>query len=515
MIHNIIGIFDDTNFNDMTGGAKTTQNHNKIKKTKLHMFKMSKNLNESVNTNSDLNLCTTETETETETKTEPNSELNKSSYSIDADKLMPTLLIPLPNANTVTVGIFIKAGSRHETEAYGIAHFLEHMTFKGTQKRTSEQLMLDLDSIGANYNAMTGHEFTLYYISGDPRDILTLLDIVIDLYLNPTYPDTDIKKEINVVLEELRMNEDNNHRQLSIKLFKNLFEGVDQTLARPIIGFKETILKMNRSNIMSYRQKNYMGSNCLLCVSGNFANDEVIPFIEKQFQAKLINQKYSPNLFHNNIIDEPKVTHILTLQPSINRHIHLKKNINQTIINFVFFSYNSYNKNNYAVDLLCDILSNGFSSRLFNLLRNKMGVSYYNNSHNRTFTDKGQFIISVGVDHTSVLKTIQGILNELKLIVKNGITDAELSKSKKQNETSLLFQFKDPYEYLMYYGMNLLTKHPLYNLTDMLNNIESVTMNDIQTIIKQILNRNNLIIGTIGNVSEDVSSQIVQMINNF
>jgi hypothetical protein len=73
-----------------------------------------------------------------------------------------------------------------------------------------------------------------------------------------------------------------------------------------------------------------MGSNCLLCVSGNFANDEVIPFIEKQFQAKLINQKYSPNLFHNNIIDEPKVTHILTLQPSINRHIHLKKNINRT-----------------------------------------------------------------------------------------------------------------------------------------------------------------------------------------
>jgi FkbM family methyltransferase len=105
---------------------------------------------------------------------------------------MKTLIIPLLNSNTITVGIFINAGSRQETEAYGIAHFLEHMTFKGTNKRSSDDLMLELDSLGANYNAMTGHEFTAYYISGDPRDIEKFLDIIIDLYLIPTFPESDI-----------------------------------------------------------------------------------------------------------------------------------------------------------------------------------------------------------------------------------------------------------------------------------------------------------------------------------
>jgi len=220
MIENLLGIFDnlksdsECNSNyEMFGGNRSS---NRLKKTKLLLYDM-------VNTNSD---------------------------SISDSKLsnnhMKTLFIPLPNANTITVGIFIKAGSRHETEAYGIAHFLEHMTFKGTIQRSSDKLMEELDSIGANYNAMTGHEFTLYYISGDPRDTMILLDIVIDLYLNPIYPDDDIKKEINVVLEELKMNEDNNNRKLSNLLFKNIFEGLDSTLSRPIIGFKETISKFNR-----------------------------------------------------------------------------------------------------------------------------------------------------------------------------------------------------------------------------------------------------------------------------
>ena len=167
------------------------------------------------------------------------------------------------------------------------------------------------------------------------------------------------------------------------------------------------------------------------------------------------------------------------------------------------------------MDLLADILSNGFSSRLFNLLRNKMGVSYYNNSFNRNFNDWGHFIINVGVDHKSVVKTIQGILEELSNIVKNGITVNELSKVKKQNETSLLFQFKDPYEYLMYYGLRFINQLPMYNLSDMLNNIESVSMDDMNKVIKQIFRNDNIIIGTIGKVDTNAQNEIENLIKNF
>lgn len=435
----------------------------------------------------------------------------------NGDKGMDTLLIPLPNSNTVTVGIFIRAGSREEddTTSYGIAHFLEHMTFKGTVSRTSEKLMLELDSIGALYNAMTGHEFTLYYISGNPTDIKLLLDIIIDLYLHPTYPDKDIEKERNVVLEELRMNQDQNHKVLTTNIFKELYSDYIDELARPIIGYKETIKNLTRNNIINYRNQNYMESNCLLCVSGNFDKVDVIKKIEELFCAKLMNVKLSPDIFKNSIDKEKKIKPLLSFKKNMKKYINVSKNVNQNIIYFIFNSYNTYNKYNVILDLITDILSNGFTSKLFDLLRNKMGVSYYNNSYNRNFKDTGHFIISVGVDGKSVVKTIDGILKELTKLAENGITENELNKAKKQNETSLLFQFKDPYEYLMYYGMNYLIKYPLYNLTDIMNNIEKVSLDDINNMIKELFKKSNLFIATLGNISQDESKQIVQLIDEF
>jgi predicted Zn-dependent peptidase len=480
-IEDIINIFDNNDTN-MYGGTdrdnNVVKNHTVFKKTKVLAYDMIKN---------------------------------------NGEKGMNTLLIPLPNSNTITVGVFIKAGSRQEdkTTSYGIAHFLEHMTFKGTVSRTSEKLMLELDSIGAQYNAMTGHEFTLYYISGNPIDIKILLDIIVDLYLHPTYPDNDIEKERNVVLEELRMNEDQNHKVLTKNIFNELFSDYIPDLARPIIGYKDTIKNLTRKNIMNYRKMNYKETNCLLCVSGNFEKDIVIKKIEELFCAKLNNVKLSPDMFKENIDNNKKIKSLLTLKKNMKKHINVDKNINQNIIYLVFNSYNTYNSNNVILDLLTDILSNGFSSKLFDLLRNKMGVSYYNNSYNRNLKDTGHFIISVGVDGKSVLKTIKGILNELAKLVENGITEEELQKAKKQNETSLLFQFKDPYEYLMYYGMNYLTKYPLYNLTDIMNNIEEVTLDQINNTTKEIFKKSNLFIATLGNISSDESNQIIKLIDNF
>jgi len=488
MIENLIGLFDNLKNYNLIGGDSTGETKKKkvvIKKTKYTIYNMIENKD------------------------------NLSIDKVDRSKYMKTLLIPLSNANTVTVGIFINSGSRQETEAFGIAHFLEHMTFKGTLKKTSTDLMIELDSIGANYNALTGHEFTLYYLSGDPRDIERFLEIIIDLYLFPIYPEADIEKERNVVLEELRMNDDSNGRVLSKQMFNEIYDTSKPDLARPIIGYKESISILNRDDIMTYRSRNYNGSNCLLCVSGNFERDEVINKIEKCFGSKLSKMSKQENLFFDTIKKENKVNSIQSIKPSIKRHININKDINQTIINFTF---NAYAADNYYInhlDLVSDILSNGFSSRLFDLLRNKMGVSYYNNSFTRTFEDCGQFIIVVGVDHKSVKKTIKCIINELKNIIVNGVTAAELAKSKKQNETSLLFQFKDPYEYLMYYGLNYLKSKPLYNISDMLNNIDNIQLNEVNSIIKEIFKGENLIIGTIGKVSDTESKEIIEIINSF
>ena len=467
MIEDIVGFFNKYN-NEQRGGGTNKD----IKKTKLLLFKMKKSMN--------------------------------------------TLLIPLKNANTITIGIFIKTGSRQEKKAFGIAHFLEHMTFKGTKNITSEELMIKLDSIGAQYNAMTGHEFTLYYISGNPKDIDLLLNIMIDLYLNPIYPEEDIEKERNVVLEELYMNSDNNHRKLGNKIFETLYKDSNsklETLSRPIIGFIESIKKFTRNDIMEYRKKNYNPSNCLLCISGNFNIKKTIGKIEENFNNKLHKTKF--DLFENNINSSYNFDKINSLKPNMNKYIHIDKDVNQTIVNFVFNTYDNYNSNNITVDLVCDILSNGFSSRLFNLLRNKMGVSYYNNSYTKNFSDTGNFIISVGIEPKSVFNVIKEIIYELKQMKLNGITEKELEKAKKQNETSLLFQFKDPYEYLMFYGMNYLYKKPFQNIYTVLNSINSIELENINLIINKIFTKDNFIIGTIGKLSHDLTPEIITLINSL
>ena len=467
MIEDIIGFFNNNNI--QYGGGQT-----KIKKTELLLYKIKKSMN--------------------------------------------TLLIPLKNANTITVGIFIKAGSRQEKKTYGIAHFLEHMTFKGTKNITSEQLMIQLDSIGAQYNAMTGHEFTLYYISGNPKDIDLLIHIISDLYLNPLYPDEDIEKERNVVLEELHMNNDNNHRLLSNKIFETIYKDSNiflKTLAIPIIGHKNTIEKLSRKDILEYRKKNYKSSNCLLCISGNFNKKKILELISSNFKQKISKIKLNPNLFINNINKSMNINTIMNINSTISKYIHINKDINQTIIYFVFNAYDYFNSNNIIIDLLCDVLSNGFSSRLFNLLRNKMGISYYNDSSVKNFSDIGVFFISIGVEHKSVYSAIKEIIYELKQMKLYGITEKELEKAKKQNETNLLFQFKDPFEYLMYYGMNYLNKKPLTNFYNTLNDINNVKLNDINTIINKLFIKDNFMIGTIGNVSSDIHNDIITLINTL
>lgn len=430
-------------------------------------------------------------------------------YNYITKKNMKCLLIPLDNATTITVSFMIPSGSRQETEAFGIAHFLEHMTFKGTKEKTSEEIMLKLDSIGAQYNAMTSYEYTIYYISGDPNDINIILDILIDLYLNPIYPESDIKNERNVVLEELRMTEDKNHRVISDKISYNLYKNIDDGLARPIIGYKETIEKLNREDIIKYRDKHYNISKCLLCISGNFIKKDIKNIIKNKFKTKLKRNKF--NFEYNYDLN---FKYILDYNNNIDRHINIYKDINQSIIYFYFNIIDKNNSNILAIDLICDILSNGFSSRLFNLLRNKMGVSYYNSSFTRVFKKHGNMIINVGVDNNSVIYTIEEILKELNNMRLNGITIEELNKSKKQNQTNLLFQFKNPYEYLMHYGMCILDELPLESISKMIINIQNITLENINNIIKMIFNNKNLIIGTIGKITDEQSLKIKKLIEN-
>jgi predicted Zn-dependent peptidase len=408
---------------------------------------------------------------------------------------LKVVLLPLDNSTTITTGIFINTGSRHETKSYGIAHFLEHMTFKGTTNRTEEDLMIELDSIGAQYNAYTSYEYTIYYIAGNPNDIDSITNIIVDLHYNPTYPDNEISKERKVVLEELDMNLDNNARVLHNKMYESIYNNIDDTLKRPIIGYRETVEKLTRKDIIDYREKNYRTDNSFLMCCGNFNKNKYLELLCKIFK---INIKDIKEIEYNPVDMDDKL--ILRKKDNSPHLIKYEKDINQSIIKFLFNCTDIYSRWNPTTLLLTDILSNGFSSRLFNLLRNKNGITYYNNCNLVNYSDDGHFVITVGVDPNEVDKTIKLIIGELEGLQNqlNKIEEKELNRAKKQNETALLFDFKDSYDYFMFYGMRIMYKQPTYSLSRLYNQLEKVKVDNINKLCNKLLDKNNMYIGIIG-----------------
>lgn len=396
------------------------------------------------------------------------------------------LLIPLHHLTTVSVGIFIKAGSSNEQQNFGLAHFLEHMTFKGTVDKPDGQILKQLDSIGAIYNALTAHEFTLYYISGDPKDVFILLDILIDLLNKPAINISDIEKERTVILDECDMDEDNSYRKLSQTMYSLAYKKTP--LARPIIGYKSTINKIDKKSIVEFRNTYYVSP--ILVITGNFDKTNVLSFLHIKLKKDFVEK----NIGTTQLLYQKHVNFINSRE----RIVHINKATNQTIIYVMFGTFNNNSINKYIIDLICDILSNGFSSRLFTLLRTKLGVSYNINAINRTFSNAGNIIISITVDPKNVFLTLQNLLHELKQIRNIGFLNEEVNIAKKQNKTSLLFEFKDSYEYLFYYGFQHLYNLPLFTINETFDLIDSITTDKINEIAKIIFVKNNIMIGTIG-----------------
>lgn len=413
-------------------------------------------------------------------------------------------------SNIFSAGIFINAGSRHETSAFGIAHFLEHMTFKGTKTKSSEEVNEILDNLGAVYNATTSLEYTSYYLSGNPMDNEKLLEILLELYISPDYPEKDIEKERKVVLEEWRMNQDNYNRQLMEKLRKKILKNADDGLKRPVIGYEDTISKLNKNDILKFRE-NYKPENTVLVIAGKFKKKLIKKLITKNFDQEIFKKSipnYTINIENKFIIPFEK-------NDNKNHTVFIDKDIKQSIIMLSFKAPSMYTKYSGAINLLSDILTSGFSSRIFNLLRNKLGVSYYSNSYFYSLSDCGFFNMTIGLDPTVITNSIKEILLELKNVIKLGITEKELLIAKKRSETSLLFNFKEPMEYVDYYGMIELLKKPYKNIIDVYNEINEVSIEDIILVAKLLFKKNNCYIGVVGPVNKEEIKEIINDENLF
>lgn len=367
------------------------------------------------------------------------------------DNGMRLLFIPMTNSDTVSMGIYVKAGSRYETvKENGIAHFLEHMMFKGTKHMSSVDIATKLDSVGAKYNAGTSYESTYYYLYGHKEYTKLFIDIISDIYINPVFHESDILTERNVVVEELNMMKDEPSEIIHNLMYETLFS--NSSLGLPIIGTKNNILNFTRNDFINFRKNKYTSDRTVFVIAGNFNLKNISKYVVGKFK-------------HNNFENNNSKHIMIPFSPEIKQSkssiiVNHNKNISQTHIIISFKSDNIYSDNLYIYDIVADILASGSSSRLFDLLRNKLGITYFINVYNTSYLHEGVFTIHIGVDNKRVDEAINKILKELKDIKINGITNDELNKAKNIRISSVAVELQTPNDLMSYYGMQEL----IYNV---------------------------------------------------
>ncbi len=396
--------------------------------------------------------------------------------------------IPMKDNPTVTVLVLVGTGSDYEPkEINGISHFLEHMCFKGTTKRPSVKIIAhELDSLGCQYNAFTGSEYTGYYAKGDSKNFKQMFDIVTDIYLNSTFPETEMQKEKGVIIEEINMYEDMPASHVQ-DLFGEVLYG-DQPSGRSTLGTKDNIQKMLRDNFVEYKKTHYVSENTVVIVAGNITNDEVYKEVGKYFKDVSIT-KTGKKPKTKDYQDKPNV-------------LVKYKETDQTHFVLGVRTFDVFDKRNTTLSLLGAVLGAGMSSRLFTKLREEMGVAYYVRAYNQPSLDHGSFQISAGVNNTRTEEVIKEILKECSLIMNEKVSEKELNKVKSLIVGNMKMSLEATDDIANYFGGQELMKKEIKTLEEKIKEVKAVKSEDIQKMAKIIFKDKNLNLAIIGPYKE-------------
>ena len=326
----------------------------------------------------------------------------------------------MPYVNSVSINIIVKVGSRYESdEEAGISHFLEHMAFKGTKTRSAKKIAEEFDMIGGYFNAYTSREQTVYYTKVLNENFDKAIEILADILQNSIFSQVDIEKELNIITQEIAAVNDNPDDLVYEKFYSLAFP--DQSIGRSILGEVENLAKFQKQNFIRFLEKHYNAENIYISVVGNIEHNKVTNFAEKYFLPfpSASRQKLVPAVYKGGFQ-------------------HTKKTLEQTSIALGFESvpYSNITEFYYA-QILSVILGGGLSSRLFQIIREKLGLAYSVGSFNSSYYDSGIFSIYASTDHKNVNKLLNSLMGEIQKIQEN-ISEEELQRAKSQIKTSIL-----------------------------------------------------------------------------
>lgn len=378
----------------------------------------------------------------------------------------------LDHLYTVTVGVFVDVGSVKETaENNGYSHFIEHLLFKGTAKRTSLQISETIDDIGATINAYTAKDNTCFYTKSAADDLETCVDVLSDMYFNAAFPEPELERERGVVLEEINMCEDTPDDVCSDLAAKALFDG--QSLGQTILGNPENIKYSDRHSIQNFKNKYYIPTATVVSVCGKFDFEKLDKLIERYFE-------YNCNRDGLSCVPEPDVKYTSQAYSSV-------KPISQSHLQLAWGGYPIKSPETHANSMLASILGGGMTSRLYQSVREKNGLAYSVYAYPSTYLKAGSFEIYVGMSPENAVKTCRLIKKEINGIVNDGVTERELSRAKTQAVNALYMAVENPMTLMRLYGRSLLKYGELFNVDKDVERYRAVTLDSINGVARRVL----------------------------
>ncbi len=392
--------------------------------------------------------------------------------------------IPMPSATTATVLVLVRCGSKYEPKNLGgISHFLEHMMFKGTERRPGYvDISRELDGIGASYNAFTSKEVTGYYAKAAASKLDTIMDVVFDIFLNSKLEQGAMEIERGPIIEELRMRRDDPQQHIG-RLFEELLYG-DQPAGWEVGGTEETVTSMQAPDLRAWFDTHYVAANTIIAVAGKIDPKQVLQKVEATF-AHIRTADIGSKLATVETQDKP------ALRTAI-------KDVEQLYVSLGVRSFDMYDDRRYPAALMAQILGGGMSSRLFDEVRQKRGLAYYVWAGNTQYTDAGYFEIGAGLNQEKAREGIKVILDEMKKIASDGVTPEELTRVKDQAEGRLAFTLESTSGVADEFGGSVLFYDKIVTPEEDIAKIKAVSQSDIRDVAEAIFKDKGLNMAVIG-----------------
>jgi predicted Zn-dependent peptidase len=383
----------------------------------------------------------------------------------------------LPESKSFSLGFWFEVGSRDEDLKHnGITHFIEHMFFKGTKKRSAKKIVTEIESCGGYLNAFTSKEHTCYYGRGLVDHFSTTFDVISDMIQNSVFKQSEIKKEAGVIVDELRDVDDNPEELIFDKFEEILFSG--NSLSYPILGTEKNIRKFNHDDFIGYIYQKYAYDRLLITSSGGIKHDAVVKLAEKYF-----NEDYRKSRLHRKLFSNHKK------KP---RTINVDKEIQQvhTIIGTSTYGYQS--KRRVHASLLSQILGEGSSSRLFQSLRERNGIAYQVHSFLNSFIDTSVFGIYFSTNEKMIGKALKLVERELSKLRTTIVSEKELSKAKEALKGSIILSMENTSNRMIRMAQSELYYNKYKTIEDTISEINSVSVKNISDIADALLNPKSL-----------------------